>query len=286
MADTSTNLSPEAQRAIDAYITRRLIPTGAIAALLAALLTWALQSKVDAVARDAATTAVLAAQGASKAQLDEISRRITEASITVGKIQDTAIEAGQSVQGHLDSVATAVVRANRAATCCEQAMETLRKVASPGQATIDDQTLSTIKDRVMHAVQAYVAQALNGAAPAQDVEAFKEQVVRDVIRRLAESGNGLTGSKGEKGDTGPQGPRGEKGERGDPGPQGPRGDRGDAANLSTVVNDIAELKSKLQQLNLYAREVAATLRDSPGFGHAQGAIRDIILRGWSDYLWK
>lgn len=65
---------------------------------------------------------------------------------------------------------------------------------------------------------------------------------------------GPAGPQGERGPTGPQGPKGDKGDQGEPGPQGLQGLQGEQgpagkdADVTALQQEIAELKSTINEL--------------------------------------
>ena len=59
---------------------------------------------------------------------------------------------------------------------------------------------------------------------------------------------GPAGPQGERGPMGPQGPQGERGEQGMQGPQGEQGPAGKDADVSALQQEIAELKSTINEL--------------------------------------
>ena len=66
--------------------------------------------------------------------------------------------------------------------------------------------------------------------------------------KFIEGIQGPAGPQGERGPIGPQGPKGDKGDQGEPGPQGLQGPAGKDADVNALQQEIAELKSTINEL--------------------------------------
>jgi len=98
------DLTPEAQKAVDAYLNKRLVPTGVLGALLGAVLTYAIQEGANASAQRAVAEGMQQITGTVIETSEELDRLVRTA--------ESSTQTAQMASAQADSAARLASRAN------------------------------------------------------------------------------------------------------------------------------------------------------------------------------